>query len=91
MHSNQIWELTPNGTLLNSYNGLCATVNYIEENVDSNEVRSWIATGRNGEVYMSFFNLSKEVWSGKDVVTTQGVIKMDVEAHGCALFVLNCK
>jgi len=31
-----------------------------------------------------------EVWSGKDVVTTQGMISMNVESHGCALFVLNC-
>ncbi|WJX47469.1 hypothetical protein P8452_34152 [Trifolium repens] len=117
MDSNQIWELTSNGTLVNSYSGLCTTVNYIEANVDG--VRSWIATGRNGEVYMAFFNLSdqqnttiyaktsfvsnvlldksinscqgKEVWSGKDVVTTQGTITMDVEVHGCALFVLYCK
>jgi hypothetical protein len=91
----------------------------VDPNVDSGGVRSWIATGRNGEVYMAFFNLSdqqnttiyaktsfvsnvlldksinscqgKEVWSGKDVVTTQGTITMDVEVHGCALFVLYCK
>jgi len=31
-----------------------------------------------------------EVWSGKNVITTQGTISMDVEIHGCALFVLNC-
>ncbi|MCI33343.1 alpha-galactosidase 1-like, partial [Trifolium medium] len=88
-------------------------------NVDSGGVRSWIATGRRGEVYLAFFNLSdqqkttiyaktsflakvlpdrrinsckgKEVWSGKRiVVTAQGTIAMDVEVHGCALFVLYC-
>jgi hypothetical protein len=91
----------------------------VDPNVDSGGVRSWIATGRNGEVYMAFFNLSdqqnttiyaktsfvsnvlpdksinscqgKEVWSGKDVLATQGTITMDVEVHGCALFVLSCK
>lgn len=26
----QIWELNSNGTMVNSYSGLCATVEYIE-------------------------------------------------------------
>jgi len=87
-------------------------------NVVSGGIRSWIATGRNGEVYLAFFNLNeqktpvyaktsdlakvlpgrrinfcqgKEVWSGKNVATTQGTIFMDLEVHGCALFVLHCK
>ncbi|TKY60227.1 Alpha-galactosidase mel1 [Spatholobus suberectus] len=115
--SNQIWELNSNGTLVNSYSGLCATVEYVEANVNSGGIRSWIATGRKGEIYLAFFNLSeqkaviyaktsylakvlpdrsidtckgKEVWSGTDVVTTQGTISMNVEIHGCALFALNC-
>ncbi|AES67589.1 alpha-galactosidase [Medicago truncatula] len=117
LDSNQIWELNSNGTLVNSYSGLCATVKYIQANVESGGIRSWIATGRKGEVYMAFFNLNeqktpiyanmsylakvlpgrrinscqgKEVWSGKNVVTTQGTISMDVEVHGCALVVLYC-
>ncbi|KAL2343109.1 hypothetical protein Fmac_004394 [Flemingia macrophylla] len=115
--SNQIWELNSNGTLVNSYSGLCATVEYVEANANSGGIRSWIATGRKGEIYLAFFNLSeqktviyaktsylakalpdrtidsckgKEVWSGKDVITTEGTISMNVEIHGCALFVLNC-
>jgi len=32
----------------------------------------------------------KEVWSEKNVVTMQGTISMDVEVHGCTLFVLYC-
>ncbi|KHN29020.1 Alpha-galactosidase [Glycine soja] len=115
--SNQIWELNSNGTMVNSYSGLCATVEYIEANVNSGGIRSWIATGRTGEIYLAFFNLSEqkteiyaktsylakvlpdksitsckgeEVWSGTDVITTQGTISMNVEIHGCALFVLNC-
>ncbi|WJX53421.1 hypothetical protein P8452_39415 [Trifolium repens] len=84
MDSNQIWELTSNGTLVNSYSGLCATVNYIEANVDSGGVGSLMDC--DGKKWRS-----KEVWSGKDVVTTQGTITMDVEVHGCALFVLSCK
>jgi hypothetical protein len=91
---------------------------FVTAKVGSGGVRSWIATGRKGEVYLAFFNLSdeqktriyartsflakvlpdrrinscqgKEVWSGKNVVTTQGTIAMDVEVHGCALFVLYC-
>ncbi|RHN42854.1 putative alpha-galactosidase [Medicago truncatula] len=117
LDTNQIWELNSNGTLVNSYSGLCATVKYIEANVVSGGIRSWIATGRNGEVYLAFFNLNEqktpvyaktsdlgkvfpgrrikscqgtEVWSGKNVVTTQGTISVDVEVHGCALFVLHC-
>lgn len=31
-----------------------------------------------------------EVWSGRDVVITQGVLSAEVEMHGTALFVLNC-
>ncbi|XP_004504132.1 uncharacterized protein [Cicer arietinum] len=60
--SNQIWELNSNGTLVNSYSGLCATVNYVEANDYSgvSGIRSWIATGRNGEVYLAFFNLNEQ-------------------------------
>lgn len=32
----------------------------------------------------------KELWSGKDVITTEGTLSMNVEVHGCALFILNC-
>ena len=32
----------------------------------------------------------KEVWSGKDIITTQGTLSAEVEIHGCALFALNC-
>ncbi|KAL9329637.1 hypothetical protein ACSQ67_004640 [Phaseolus vulgaris] len=115
--SNQIWELHSNGTMVNSYSGLCATVKFVEDEVKAGGIRSWTATGRKGEIYLAFFNLSDEktkiyaktsylekvlsdrkidsckgteVWSGKDVVTTQGMISMNVESHGCALFVLNC-
>ncbi|KAK7359031.1 hypothetical protein VNO77_00975 [Canavalia gladiata] len=115
--SNQIWELNSNGTLVNSYSGLCATVEYVEANVNSGGIRSWIAMGRRGEIYLAFFNLNaqktviyaktsylakvlpdrsinsckgKEMWSGKNVITTQGTLSMNVENHGCALFVLNC-
>lgn len=116
--SNQIWELHSNGTMVNSYSGLCATVKFVEAEVNNaGGIRSWIATGRKGEIYLAFFNLSNEkteiyaktsylgkilpdrriesckgteVWSGKNVITTQGTISMDVEIHGCALFVLNC-
>ncbi|XP_024023937.1 uncharacterized protein LOC21410285 isoform X1 [Morus notabilis] len=56
--TNQMWELNHHGTLKNSYSGLCATVNSAAAKVNPNGIRSWIATGRRGEVYVAFFNLS---------------------------------
>ncbi|XP_019464188.1 PREDICTED: uncharacterized protein LOC109362678 isoform X2 [Lupinus angustifolius] len=115
--ANQMWELNPNGTLVNSYSGLCATVKSVKAYVNSGGISSWIATGRKGEVYVAFFNLSeqktliyaqisnlakvlpgrsfnsckgKELWSGKDIVTKEKTLSIEVEIHGCALFVLNC-
>ncbi|KAL8161657.1 hypothetical protein V2J09_013146 [Rumex salicifolius] len=59
--ANQMWELNGNGTLINSYSGLCATVKTVKGNLVSSEgVRSWVATGRRGEVYVAFFNLNQE-------------------------------
>lgn len=59
--ANQMWELNGNGTLINSYSGLCATVKTVKDNVvSSGGVRSWVATGRRGEVYVAFFNLNQE-------------------------------
>uniref|UniRef100_A0A803PH02 Alpha-galactosidase n=1 Tax=Cannabis sativa TaxID=3483 RepID=A0A803PH02_CANSA len=65
--ANQMWELHQNGTLTNSYSGLCATVKSDEAKSNSAGVRSWIATGRKGEVYVAFFNLNpvKTVISAK--------------------------
>lgn len=58
--TNQMWELNPNGTLVNSYSGLCATIKTVEANANAGGVRSWIATGRQGEIYVAFFNLNPE-------------------------------
>ncbi|XWS69100.1 hypothetical protein CRYUN_Cryun04dG0150300 [Craigia yunnanensis] len=55
-----MWELNANGALINSYSGLCATVDSLEADVGSNGIRSWIATGRRGEIYLAFFNLNPE-------------------------------
>lgn len=65
--TNQMWELSFNGTLVNTYSGLCATVNDVEVEVTSGGTRSWIATGRRGEIYIAFFNLNpkKTVISAK--------------------------
>ncbi|KAK7306164.1 hypothetical protein VNO77_44087 [Canavalia gladiata] len=65
--SNQMWELNSNGTLVNSYSGLCATVESIKDTTNSGGFRSWIATGRKGEVYVAFFNLSEQ----KTVISAQ--------------------
>eukprot|EP00258_Populus_trichocarpa_P050230 XP_024466249.1 uncharacterized protein LOC7477078 isoform X2 [Populus trichocarpa] len=118
--ANQMWELSNNGSLISSYSGLCVTVKSIDANVgNSGGVRSWIATGRKGEIYVALFNLNsektvisatisdltkalpgknlnatscfgREVWSGKDFGEIKDSISMEVEMHGCALFVLNC-
>ncbi|KAJ3692241.1 hypothetical protein LUZ60_012591 [Juncus effusus] len=58
-HSNQIWRLNDDGTLLNKYSNLCATINSNEETSTTiGGVKSWVATGRNGEIYLAFFNLN---------------------------------
>ncbi|XP_047966690.1 uncharacterized protein LOC125211056 isoform X1 [Salvia hispanica] len=60
LHTNQMWELTDNGTLTNSYSGLCASMRRVRANSVSKSVRAWIATGRRGEIYVSFFNLGDQ-------------------------------
>ncbi|KAI3931304.1 hypothetical protein MKX01_040221 [Papaver californicum] len=59
-NANQMWELSVNGSLVNSYSGLCATPKKVKANVDSRGIRSWAAKGRRGEIYLSFFNLTPE-------------------------------
>ncbi|KAI9117048.1 hypothetical protein K1719_012047 [Acacia pycnantha] len=59
--ANQMWELNPNGTLVNSYSSLCATVDSAKAKTHSlHGIRSWIAKGRRGEVYVAFFNLNEQ-------------------------------
>ncbi|KAK4264966.1 hypothetical protein QN277_026077 [Acacia crassicarpa] len=59
--ANQMWELNPNGTLVNSYSSLCATVDSAKAKTHSlRGIRSWIAKGRQGEVYVAFFNLNEQ-------------------------------
>ncbi|KMT07776.1 hypothetical protein BVRB_6g146990 [Beta vulgaris subsp. vulgaris] len=65
--ANQMWDLRINGTLVNSYSGLCATVKTVEAKAVPEGIRSWIATGRKGEVYLAFFNLNQ----GKTIMTTR--------------------
>ncbi|CAN4124031.1 unnamed protein product [Withania somnifera] len=110
-----MWELNYNGTLMNSYSGLCATMDIVK--ASSGGVRSWLATGRRGEIYLAFFNLNnkvtemsakisditraihatsskctgREAWSATNLGAIQDSISMPVKAHGCAVFVLNCK
>ncbi|XP_021853940.1 probable alpha-galactosidase B isoform X2 [Spinacia oleracea] len=64
--ANQMWELNMNGTLANSYSGLCATVKTVEANAVPGGIRSWVATGRRGEIYLAVFNLNQ----GKTTITT---------------------
>ncbi|CAI0464672.1 unnamed protein product [Linum tenue] len=59
--ANQMWKLSSNATLRSSYSGLCVRVKQVKANdVRISGVRSWIATGRRGEIYVAFFNLNVE-------------------------------
>lgn len=60
----QVWEISPNGNLKSSYNGLCAS--FETANAPAG-VRSWIATGRRGEIYLAFFNMKP----AKTVISAQ--------------------
>lgn len=57
--ANQMWEIGVNGTLMNSYSGLCATVQKVKGSAIPEGIRAWVATGRQGEVYLAFFNLNR--------------------------------
>ncbi|PWA67473.1 melibiase family protein [Artemisia annua] len=46
----QMWELSNNGTLVNSYSGSCASMKVMKANAVPGGIRSWIATGRRGNV-----------------------------------------
>ncbi|GJY43063.1 melibiase family protein [Tanacetum coccineum] len=58
LDANQMWELSNNGTLVNSYSGSCASIKVMKANAVPGGIRSWIATGRRGEVYLAYFNLT---------------------------------
>lgn len=58
--ANQMWELNVNKTLVNSYSGLCGILKTAKVDANSGGIRSWVATGRRGEIYLSFFNLSPQ-------------------------------
>ncbi|KAG9130680.1 hypothetical protein Leryth_018089 [Lithospermum erythrorhizon] len=57
-NTNQMWELNGNGTLTNSYSGLCASINSVKATTGG--IRAWIATGRKGETYVAIFNLESD-------------------------------
>ncbi|KAH7681574.1 Glycoside hydrolase family 27 protein [Dioscorea alata] len=54
---NTRWGLNNDGTLVDLISGLCAIIVPKKVNVDAGGIRSWIATGRRGEIYLAFFNL----------------------------------
>ncbi|KAI4382477.1 hypothetical protein MLD38_008437 [Melastoma candidum] len=61
LDANQMWEFNHNGTLISSYSGLCAVVKSVTAKArNAGGVRSWIATGRKGEIYIAFFNLNEQ-------------------------------
>ncbi|XLR58094.1 hypothetical protein S83_008766, partial [Arachis hypogaea] len=42
----QMWKLNPNGTMVNSYSGLCAIAEFAKDDISPGGIRSWIAKGR---------------------------------------------
>ncbi|CAH9108446.1 unnamed protein product [Cuscuta europaea] len=115
--ASQMWELKHNGTLVSEYSGLCAS--FVSVKAIPVGSRSWIASGRQGEIYLAFFNLNnvtsvistksrdiakalpgrsesnqtcsgRELWSGKSF-GSRAALSISIEAHGSALFILNCK
>ncbi|CAN8266426.1 unnamed protein product [Cochlearia groenlandica] len=107
LDANQMWELHNNGTLENSYSGLCAVLNPVKglflssllphssflifgiclsiAEASSNGIRSWIATGRRGEVYVAFFNLNlvKTTISAKISDIAKALNKKNLEGALC--------
>ncbi|XP_068657572.1 uncharacterized protein [Aristolochia californica] len=81
----QMWDLNSNGTLVSSYSGLCATVKMVKNNANVGGVRSWVATGRKGEIYVSFFNLDamKTVISANIADLTKSVPSDYVRKDSC--------
>ncbi|KAL3726404.1 hypothetical protein ACJRO7_031317 [Eucalyptus globulus] len=59
-NANQMWEFPGNGTLISSYSGLCAEMRKVKANAVATGARSWIATGRSGEIFLAFFNLNSD-------------------------------
>ncbi|KAL1802240.1 hypothetical protein ACET3Z_030887 [Daucus carota] len=59
-HTNQLWSFDENGTLVSSYSGLCASMYKIKDNVVPMGTRSWISTGRKGEIFLALFNLNPD-------------------------------
>ncbi|KAJ0989461.1 hypothetical protein J5N97_007817 [Dioscorea zingiberensis] len=59
-NANARWGLIHNGTLVNLISRLCAIIVPKKANMDAGGIRSWIATGRRGEIYLAFFNLYNE-------------------------------
>ncbi|KAI3435160.1 Alpha-galactosidase [Psidium guajava] len=55
-----MWKFHGNGTLISSYSGLCAKMKKVKANAGAAGARSWIASGRSGEIYLAFFNLSSD-------------------------------
>ncbi|XP_027368532.1 uncharacterized protein LOC113874509 [Abrus precatorius] len=57
--ASQIWELKSK-TLVNGNSGTCAAVEFAQVEAFPNGIRSWIASGRKGEIYVAYFNLNDE-------------------------------
>ncbi|XP_047316322.1 uncharacterized protein LOC124919987 isoform X2 [Impatiens glandulifera] len=86
--ANQMWELNYDGTLRNNYSGQCASMRTIKVKATAAAVggiRSWIATGRDGKIYLAYFNLNSEktVMSTKVSEVIKAVGLSNINGGGC--------
>eukprot|EP01018_Ginkgo_biloba_P025173 Gb_16622 [translate_table: standard] len=89
------WELTHDGALLNNYARLCTSVTPIEDGSIVSEQRAWVASGKKGEIYVSFFNLSPNPSTistkVEDVVTFLGENKVITKNKGMSQSISKCR
>ncbi|KAL5994978.1 hypothetical protein ACLOJK_025035 [Asimina triloba] len=98
--TSQLWELNHDGTLANSYSGLCASMETVKGeiyvaffNLNQQETIIWMKMEDLAKAFPTH-NLGSckctEVWSGEECKSKNKSLFAKVNGHGCALFVLNC-
>ncbi|GER53660.1 alpha-galactosidase/alpha-n-acetylgalactosaminidase [Striga asiatica] len=84
LDSNQMWELTHDGTLKNSYSGLCATMRAAQAYEGPHLIRAWVATGRRGEIYVAIFNSNHHESEVSMRIKDLGMVLSDRDFEGAS-------
>ncbi|CAA0829519.1 Melibiase family protein [Striga hermonthica] len=84
LDANQMWEVTHNGTLKNSYSGLCATMRAAQAYEGPNLIRAWVATGRKGEIYVAIFNSNHNESEVSMRIKDLGMVLSDRDFEGAS-------